>query len=58
MPVILEFFELYLELGSEKVPGVPGVVFEHVLHAEELRLVVLDHAGVRSDRGLAVGECR
>ena len=57
MPVVLELILLDFELLAEQIPCVLRVVDEDVIHAQELRLVVLDDAGVRCDRGLAVREC-
>ena len=56
MPVVLEFILLDFELLAEQIPCVLRVVDEDIIHAQELRLVVLDDAGVRCDRGLAVRE--
>ena len=56
VPVGLELVELDLQLLQEDVAGVEGAVLEDVAHREELRFVVLDHAGVGGDVDLAVRE--
>ena len=57
VPAVLELVQPDLELFSKEFPGMIGIVGEDVVHTEELRLVVLDYAGVRGNGGLAVGEC-
>ena len=56
VPLILELVETDAQLPFQDVPGVVSVVDEYILDAQELRLVVHDHAGVRGDVALAVGE--
>ena len=56
MPFVLQFAEFDFELLPEDVAGMEGIVFEDVVHREELRLVILDDAGVRVEGRLAVGE--
>ena len=56
MPVILQLIQPYLKLHPKKVLGVLGAVSEHVIHIEELRLLVHDDAGIRRNRNLAVRE--
>ena len=56
VPLVLQLAELDFELAAQDVAGVVGVVLEDVVHGEELRLAVLDDAGVRGDGGLAVRE--
>ena len=56
MPLVLEFVEADAQLPFQKILGVVGVIDEYVLDTQELRLVVHNHAGVRGDVALAVGE--
>ena len=57
MPLVLKLSESDLKFLTEQVLGVIGTVTENVVHAEYLRLVLVDHAGVRSHRHLAGSEC-
>ena len=56
MPFVLQLAQSDGQLLTQKVLGMHGAVTEHVVHAEHLRLVVHDHAGVRSDGNLACRE--
>ena len=44
------------QLCKQQVAGVPGAVLEYVIDREELRLVVHNHAGIRSDGRFAVSK--
>ena len=57
MPFVLEFSQSDREFLSEEFLGMLGAVTEHVVHAEDLRLVVKNHAGVRRDGHFAGCEC-
>ena len=57
MPVVLQFVQPDLELLSQKRLGMFGAVAEHIVHAEELWLVVHDDTCVRRNRHLAVCKC-
>ena len=57
VPVSLQFIEANLQFLPEQVLGVLRVEPEDVIHAEELRLVIHDDAGVRRYGHFAVGEC-
>ena len=57
MPVFFEFAFADFKLSSQQFFRVFGIVDEDVLHAEELRLVVHDDAGIRGYCALAVREC-
>ena len=57
VPVSLQLLEPYAELAEQYVAGVVGAVFQYLVDGQELRLVVLDHAGVRGEVAFAVGEC-
>ena len=56
VPVAFQFSEPDAQLRLQEVAGVHGVVFQDVVDAQELRLVVPDHAGVGGDVALAVRE--
>ena len=56
VPLVLQFAELDLQLTAQELAGVVRVVLEDVVDGQELRLVLLDDAGVRVDGGLAVRE--
>ena len=56
VPVGLQFVQLDLQLLEQQVAGMVGAVLEDVVNRQELRLVVLDHAGVRRDVDFAVRE--
>ena len=56
MPVVLQLVQANLKLAAKELLGVVGAVFQHVVYAQELRLVVYDNAGVGRDCSLAVRE--
>ena len=56
VPVVLKLVQLYLQLAAQKLLGVVGAVLKYIFHAQELRLVVHNHAGVGGDGSLAVRE--
>ena len=56
VPVVFELGKAYAELLFQQVAGVEGIVLEDVVDRKELRLVLHDHAGIRGNVGLAVGE--
>ena len=57
MPLIFEFAQPDRKFLTEKVARVLRTVAKHVVDTEHLRLVVKDHACVRSDRHLTCREC-
>ena len=56
VPVFLQFGQAVFQLGLQDVAGVPGVVFQNLVHGEEYGLVVADDAGVGGYLGFALGE--
>ena len=56
VPAVFKFVLLDFQLFLQQVAGVFRVVDENVVHAEELRFVVLDDAGVRGNVRFAIRE--
>ena len=56
VPRLLQLAEADLQLAAQQVFRMFGRTAQNLLHAQEMRLLVPDDAGVRSDRHLAVGE--
>ena len=55
VPLALDLVQTDGQFLAHQLAGPLGVVAEHVVHAHEVRLLVLDHAGVGRDADLAVG---
>ena len=56
MPVVFQLSQPDFQFLTQQVLGVQGVVAQHLVHPKELRLLVHNHAGVRRNGNLAVGE--
>ena len=55
VPLALDLVQTDGQFLAHQLPGPLGVVAEHVVHAHEVGLLVLDHTGVGRDADLTVG---
>ena len=56
MPVILQFIKPYLKFHPEQPLSVFGTISQHIVHSEEMRLLLHNHTSIRRNGYLAIGK--